>query len=155
MSHKTKRLVILFTSGVMIIFSMAFVSACTSQETPEPQSEQNMDSNMGDMDSDPSVNHIPNDGAVIRILSPEDGATFANGEDIKIKIEIENFKLNNEGSHWHVYVNGVSYGMVVGESYTEVLRGIEPGKHKVAAYLANGAHEELEDGAIIHITVTE
>ena len=142
----------LFVSGLI---------SCSPPADPAPtESVMEMDGDMEHTDDhehahDEEVLRIANEGAVIRIVSPEEGAVFAAGEDIVVEVEIENFTLNDEGSHWHVYVDGVSYGMVVGETTTQVLRNLEPGDHEVTAYLANGDHEELEDGGVVHITVEE
>ncbi len=92
---------------------------------------------------------------VIHITSPADGAEFAAGEDFKIEVEVENFVLNDHGSHWHVYVDGVSQGMVMGEDYDQVLRELEPGAHEISVYLADGEHIEFEDGDSITVTITE
>ena len=45
--------------------------------------------------------------------------------------------------------------MVMGGDLDHVVRGLEPGMHEVAVYIANGAHEEYEDGDSIMITINE
>ena len=57
---------------------------------------------------------LPNDGAVVRIISPANRTTFASGEDIVVEIEVENFDLNDGGNHWHLYVDGKVLSMVAG-----------------------------------------
>ena len=101
------------------------------------------------------VERIPNDGATIEIVSPEHGTTFASTDDVVVEVAIENFTLNDEGSHWHVYVDGESHGMVVGINTRQALHGLAPGEHMIEAYLALGTHEELQDAGTVHITVTE
>jgi len=96
---------------------------------------------------------IPNNGAIVRITAPADGAVFKQGEDIVVEIETENFPLGENGNHWHVYVDDESFGMIVGGDLDQVLRGLEPGEHEISASLSNGEHQELEDGAQITITV--
>jgi hypothetical protein len=98
---------------------------------------------------------VPNNGAVVRIIAPTSGDTFARGEEVIVEIETEQFPLGEDGNHWHVYVNGESWGMVMGANYTEVLRGLTPGQHQISVYLSNAAHEDLEDGDAVTITVTE
>jgi hypothetical protein len=144
---------------LLLILSAAFLTACASPATADPTE---VPQDMGDMTEDEhTMQHemedgmVPNDGAVIRIVSPADGATFAVGDDIKVEIEVENFKLNDDGSHWHIYVNGSSYSMVTGETYSWVVRGLEPGEHEIMAHLALGTHQDLEEGAMIHVTITE
>lgn len=133
---------------LIVIFSLAFSAACT-QAAEDAAHEDDHEHT----ESEPV--RIPNNGAVIRIVSPADGAVFAQGEDIVVEVEIENFVLNVDGSHWHVYVDGVSYGMVVGDVTSQVLRNLEPGEHEIAAHLANGDHEELEDAGVVTITVED
>jgi hypothetical protein len=98
---------------------------------------------------------IPNDGAVIRIMAPAGGETFARGEQVIVEIETENFPLGEDGNHWHVFVNGESWGMVLGANYSEVLRGLTPGEHEISVYLSVASHEELADGDAVTIVVTE
>ncbi len=98
---------------------------------------------------------IPNEGRAVYIVSPEDSAVFAYGESFQVEIEMENFELDVEGSHWHVYVDGNSWAMILGKDTKQVLRSLEPGEHEISVYIANGAHEEYEDGDAIAITVTE
>ena len=96
---------------------------------------------------------IPNDGATIHILSPADDSTFSEGDEIPIAVEVTDFLLDDEGSHWHVYIDGTSWGMVLGGRTEEALRGVESGQHKIEVYLAGGDHIELADGDSITITV--
>lgn len=98
---------------------------------------------------------IPNDGALIRIISPADGATFAADEEILVQIETENFMLGEEERHWELYVDGASWGSIEGGNTDEVVRGLEPGEHEITVYLSLGSHEQLADGSTIRITVTE
>ena len=99
---------------------------------------------------------IPNEGsAAIRIVSLSDGDMFSVGEDIVVEVEVTDFALGENGSHWHGYVNGESFGMVVGGTLSQVLSGLEAGQHEVSAYLANGDHEEFEEGAMVTIMVHE
>lgn len=98
---------------------------------------------------------LPNEGAVIRIVSPSDGATFSQNEEIVVEIETENFVLGEDERHWELYVDGASWGSIEGGNQDEVVRGLEPGEHEITVYLSLGSHEQLEDGSKRHITVTE
>lgn len=140
-----------------LTLSMSSIAGCTGAEETGGSDAMEMehDDDLEHESSGEDVVRIPNDRAVIRIVSPENGAAFSAGEDIVIEVEIENFELNVDGSHWHVYVDGVSYGMVVGDTTRQVLRNLEPGEYMVTAHLANGDHEELEEPGMIMITITE
>jgi hypothetical protein len=98
---------------------------------------------------------IPNDGASILITAPGGNATFSPDEDVLVEVMVENFALGEEGNHWHVYVDDVSYGMVMGGRTDQALRGLEPGEHTISVYLSNGGHEELMEGDSIIIEVKE
>lgn len=106
-------------------------------------------------DSEPHT-RIPNEnGAAIRIVSPADGDTFHHGDQIVVEVQTDNFDLTQEGYHWHVYVDGNSWGMIMGGSASYVLNGVAPGEHEISAYLSIPTHEEYEDGDAVSITVEE
>ncbi|HEX9923004.1 MAG TPA: hypothetical protein VGD99_10100 [Anaerolineae bacterium] len=98
---------------------------------------------------------IPNNGAVIRIVSPGDGIEIKADDIVEVEVEVENFTLGEAGNHWHIFVDGKSRGMVVGGDTDHVVRGLEPGEYEISAFMANGAHEQLEEGASIKVNVTE
>jgi hypothetical protein len=96
---------------------------------------------------------IPNDGAAIRILSPADGAAFAQGDEVPLEVQVDGFVLGEDGNHWHIEVDGSTYSMVTGGDTGEIIRGLEPGEHEIEVLLANGEHQDLQDGDAITITV--
>ena len=147
---------------LVVLLSMAVFTACT----PAAPSDNNMEAEMGDMeemnhddmesmDDDHAAARIPNEGgAAISIVSPEDGTTFAAGEQIIIEVAVENFELGDE-NHWHIYIDGNSWGMVMGQNTEQALTGIDPGEHEIGVYMSIESHEEYEDGDQIHIVVEE
>lgn len=100
-------------------------------------------------------NRIPNNGAVVHIVAPATGETFAQGDQIVVEIETENFVLGEDGNHWHLYVNGESWGMIMGANNTEVVRGLTPGEHEISVYLSIYTHEDLEDGDAVRVIITD
>jgi hypothetical protein len=98
---------------------------------------------------------IPNNGAVVHIVAPAAGETFAQGDQIVVEIETENFVLGEDGNHWHLYVNGESWGMIMGANNTEVVRGLTPGEHEISVYLSIYTHEDLEDGDAVTVIITD
>ncbi len=150
----------LILSGLLIL-TLALFAACSSSSSETENEEHNMEE-LEDMEHEEpeqsSGEHsddsrIPNEGATIRLLAPDDGATFAEGDEIIVEVEVVDFELGVEGSHWHVYIDGASWGMVHGGSTDQALRGIEPGEHKIEVHLAGGDHIELEDGDSITVFV--
>lgn len=166
----------LFTLLLMILLVMVACNASGSEpavEDSETMEEMDHDDEMEDMDHDEDMEHehddesadhdhehedserIMNDGATIEITSPATGDTFAFGEQVLVEVEVVNFELGVEGSHWHVYIDGSSWGMVMGGNLDQPLVGLEPGQHMVEVYLAGGDHIELMDGDSIMIVVEE
>jgi hypothetical protein len=113
---------------------------------------------MGDHDHDEEMmmpNRVPNNGAKVQIISPVDGATFKSGDEIVIQVATENFDLTRDGNHWHIYVDEHTTLMIMGGMTETTLRDLSVGQHEIAVYLSNGNHEDLEDGAIITITIED
>ncbi len=141
-----------------LLFMVLILSACGGNAGSEPAASNDM----SEMDSTEEMNHeemsmnrVPNEGAAIQITSPQNGAAFASGEQVVVEIETENFDLSQEGYHWHVYVDGESWGMVTGGNKDQPLTGLASGEHMIEVYLSNPSHEELENGDSIMINVAE
>jgi hypothetical protein len=107
------------------------------------------------MEMDMNPNRVPNEGAMIQLLSPKDGTLVGVGDEVIVQIATENFELAEEGNHWHIYVDGHSYRMIMGGMTEAILSDLSPGQHEISVYLSVGTHEELEDGATIGITVAD
>lgn len=148
-----------------LLFAVLLFVACSSGGGTEPAAddEETMEE-MDEMDHEDGDDHddedehsrIPNEGgATITITSPEDGATFSTLDQVLVEVQVENFELGEEEKHWHVYVDGVSFGMVMGGNTDQALPGLEPGEHEVSVFLSIGTHEEYEDGDSVTIVVEE
>ncbi len=153
---------------VALLVGGLLLAACSStggsepaadDETMEEMNQDDMEDmeNMEDMDHDDmEENRIPNqDGATITITSPNDGDTANTLDQIIVEVDVANFELGVDGSHWHVYVDGTSFGMVMGGNTDQALPGLDPGEHEISVYLAIGTHEEFEDGSSVTIIVVE
>ena len=97
---------------------------------------------------------IPNDGRIVTIISPEDGATYAAGEEVEIRVEFENFEMK-DGSHWHYYIDDDTGGKMMMDSLDDRIRDLAPGEHTIQVFIAGGDHVEFADGDKVMITVTE
>lgn len=147
-------------AGILLVMVFA-LAACTPAQ-PQATDAPSMDSM--DSGSDHTMEHdhndgadprVANNGAVVKLLSPTDGATFNKDEDVVVEIQTENFDLNAEGNHWHLYVDGSVWTMVENGGTKFVLHGLDAGEHHLEVYLGLPTHEELEDGASAMITVNE
>jgi len=105
----------IFKKSLLAVYLLALIAFALTGCQPQAAATEQME---GEHETDQEHEHesdrLPNDGAVIRIISPSDGATFMKGEDIVIEVEVENFELSTEGSHWHLYVDGNTWSQVVG-----------------------------------------
>lgn len=145
---------------MLLALVTVFAAACS---TSDGNAANNTNNHHNNEDHEHENNHeheegeshdmIPNDGATIRLISPADGATFAHDEDIVVEVEVENFAIGQDGNHWHIFVGDSEYAMVMGENTDDVIRGLEPGEHTITVRLANGDHQDLEDGDSVTITV--
>jgi hypothetical protein len=96
---------------------------------------------------------MPNNGAVIRIVSPADGLVCAAGMEIEVCIELEHFALVQAGCHWHISVDGEPWSMIMDDRLNDVLYGLPPGEHRIEVRLADGEHRDLEEGDAITVFV--
>ena len=152
---------------VFVLFLiLLFAAACTTSSEEGDMTEEEMEHTDGEMDhTEEEMEHddhdhqdehvrVPNNDAAVHITSPADGAIFKVGDEVTVGIELENFELG-DGNHWHIYVDGTSWGMVMGENTDDTLRGLEAGEHEIGVHLSIDTHEELEDGDTITILVEE
>lgn len=147
--------------AILILLMSLLAVACsptgdsgTAMEEMEHSDEAAHDE--GHTHDDEHGDRIPNPGgAAVTITAPADGATFAAADEVLVEVNVENFDLKADGNHWHVYVDGSSWGMVTGGNTDQPLRGLAPGMHEVSVYIAGGDHIEFETGDSIMITVSE
>lgn len=150
------------TAVWIFLVGLFLLAGCGTQEDVDEPAMDTMDGEMEHEETDDehdeadhALNRIPNqDGATVSIISPADGDTFPAGDQVIVEIELQNFELG-EGNHWHIYVDGTSWGMVMGENTDQPLTGMKPGEHEIAVFLSIDTHEEYEDGDQITITVEE
>ncbi len=142
---------------VLLILSAFVMVGCQSQTATETATEHDAEHSADHEHSSETESsaRVPNDGAVIRLVSPTDGVSFASGEDVVVEVEVENFDLTAEGNHWHLYVDGSVLSMISDGTTKSVIHALEPGEHLIEAYLGLPTHEELEEGASATITVSE
>ena len=148
---------------ILLVVLALVAAACSSSNNTNntaDDSEHNHAANNEHDHGDAEHEHgssemVPNNGAVITLLSPTDGDSFTTSDEIKVEVEVENFSLGQDDNHWHIYVGDTEYAMVVGENTSDVIRGLEPGEYTVTVRLANGDHQDLEEGDSATITISE
>lgn len=95
---------------------------------------------------------VPNEGRFVRIVSPAMGDTFAEGEEIGLVVEFENFNISDEGKHWHYYVDGGGQIMIM-DGFDRRIRDLAVGEHTIEVFISGSDHREFEYGDRIVITV--
>lgn len=145
-----------FIAILVLLFSLLTMAACSggaaTQETDTHDEAAHDDGHEHEGGSERIAN--PN-GAAVSIIAPADGSTFSAANEVLVQVGVENFDLTAEGNHWHVYVDGSSWGMASGGNTDQSLRGLTPGTHEISVYIAGGDHIEFQQGDSIVITVTE
>jgi len=137
----------------LLIGFIIFAAACGNNTNTDVTESTSASSNL---EPDPVLdNRVPNNGAAVKIISPPTGTTVQKGTQVILEIETTNFDMSNEGNHWHVYVDGQSWGMVTGGNMDQPLTGLGSGEHEIGVYLSIDTHEELQEGDSITITVSE
>jgi len=149
---------------IILILTTSFASACSNTPSrPEDNVGVEVDGGEGeevkheheDDHEHGAKDRLPNNGARIRIRSPLDGEDFAEGENVVVEVQVDDFELGADGRHWHIYVNGESWGMVTGGDTDQVVRDLKPGIFEISVFLTLRNHEELEDGDAVAITVSD
>ena len=155
-----KNLVLILLLAVLAACSPSTIDVGDEESTHESEHEEDARDESGhEEDEHEKDEHeheddrIPNDGASIRFLSPTEGTAYAEGDEVAVDVEVSGFALGEDDNHWHIYVDGVSWGMVVGGRTSEAIRGLEPGERKIEVYLNTGEHVELQDGDSVAIRI--
>jgi hypothetical protein len=91
-------------------------------------------------------------GAVIKILSPTNGATITDSSVI-VQVETSNLPLGKDGVHFHLYVDGKVQGMSDGANAFIMAHDLTAGEHTFEVVLANGLHQELKVSDRIKVNV--
>ncbi len=148
---------------------LGLLAACQSSSSTEDNAAQgdmtNMDMGSGQNTSGMDMGEgadghdeaerqfVPNNGAVVQITTPDDGASFKTSDSVLVTIETTNFTIGEDGNHWHVYLDGFPTMIMGGNTY--VLQNLSAGQHDIEVYLSNGQHQDLEQGDQVTIAVEE
>jgi hypothetical protein len=91
------------------------------------------------------------DAPTITFTSPADGDVIY-GDQAIVSIQTDNFDLNVEGRHWHLWVDGTLMGMVYQDS---AIIDLTPGTHVLCASIGNTDHADLGIPAGLTLTVQQ
>ena len=123
MHHSFKKFSYWNLLSIILLLLLLLGAACNSAPS---ESEHDTSAESGEHDHEHEDDgRIPNDGAIIRIISPLDGASFNEGEAVVVEVQVENFELGVNGRHWHIYVDGsylddgIGYGVAVQHMFSK------------------------------------
>jgi hypothetical protein len=88
---------------------------------------------------------------VIRIAAPSAGEVVY-GDQLAVTVETENFDINSNGQHWHLWVDGQLQVMMYGPT---AIVNVAPGEHQVCAIMGNNDHADLGRPAGIIVNVEQ
>ena len=121
--------------------------------TPTPMIMNGTPMSSGDMGNLPMSNGpLDAPGAAIKILSPTNGATIHDSSVI-VRVETTNLALGQDGTHFHLYVDGKVQGMSDGANTSIMAHDLTAGEHTLEVVLANGLHQELNVSDMIKVNV--
>lgn len=89
------------------------------------------------------------DAPSIRIVKPL-GSDVVYGSQVSVSVETQNFELNADGQHWHIWVDGQLVMMVYGPT---ALIDVAPGAHEICAIMGDANHADLGIPAGIAVSV--
>lgn len=84
----------------------------------------------------------------IRIAQPSGGALY--GTAVTIAIETTHFDINQEGHHWHLWINGQLQGMVYQPT---AIIDLAPGTYLICASMGNTDHADIGMPAGVEVKV--
>jgi len=122
-----KSITILLTA---FVFSLDVSTASAQEAAPDPR----IDACRALMINPPPLGENP---PSVRILYPDDGAEVV--APVEIAIETENMEFTDV-NHWHVWVDGMLYGMVY---EPRTVLNLPPGQHEICANLGDSQHMDI------------
>jgi hypothetical protein len=91
------------------------------------------------------------DAPSIQIVEPADSGVVY-GSQLAVTVQTDNFEINSDGNHWHIWVDGQLQMMLYGP--TAVIN-VAPGTHEVCAIMSDANHVDLGSPAGIRLTVAQ
>lgn len=136
-------------SFILVWFNIMAVVPVLAQTTPSARPESVVAECAGLL---PADRPMPggSDAPTVRIVQPT--VDTAYGSAVTIAIQTDNFDLNVEGRHWHLWVNGQLQGMVYQPT---AIIDLAPGNYTICASLGNTDHADIGMPAGKRITVEQ
>ncbi len=139
----------LFKTLLITLLALAMILPVAAQSTPEATAD---DSNvLADCTRLLAADRPIETGAnapTVRIVQPTIDVVY--GSTVTIQIQTNNYDVNANGQHWHLWVNGALNGMVYQPT---AIIDLTPGTYTLCASLGNSQHADIGMPDGIRITV--
>jgi hypothetical protein len=135
-------------SKALLIVSLLSFSPVLAQDDSTPEVSPVVERCRQLMSADAPTFTGP-DAPTIHIVQPAPTGTVY-GEQVSVTVVTQNFELEPEGRHWHLWVNGQLQQMVYGPT---ALINLAPGTHEICALMGDANHFDLgtPDGVMVTI----
>jgi len=132
---------------VMLLTLLVILAGAALAQTNDPAVVQHCQQLMNPAPDQPTGPTAPS----IHIVEPANGGTVY-GRQVAVTVDVQNFEINQNGQHWHVWVDGQLQMMVYGPT---ALLNVAPGSHELCAILGDVNHLDIGAPAGIIITVAD
>ncbi|HTP11053.1 MAG TPA: hypothetical protein VMP08_22520 [Anaerolineae bacterium] len=122
---------------IVLLLLVAFGVNNSAQADGTPTPDQTMDT--GGTDHGPRIDA---NGAAVKIVAPQNGDVLRQPLVI-VRVETTNWPLDEDGYHFHLYVNGKDQGIPLDRSSAIQARDLLPGDNTIEVVLSNAQHQEL------------
>lgn len=139
--------VVIFT----VLLCLCVVLPTTAQSTPTPSAASVIEDCARLLPPDRPL-FSGTDAPTVRIVQPAESVIY--GSAVTVTIVTNNFDVNAEGRHWHLWVDGQLQGMVYQPT---AIIDLAPGQHSLCASLGNTDHADIgmPDGVIITVEAAQ
>jgi hypothetical protein len=143
----------LFKTLSIILVALVITLPVMAQSTPEATPEATVDDSnvLGDctrlLAADRPIETGPT-APTVRIVQPTSDVVY--GSTVTIQIQTNNYDVNQNGQHWHLWVNGVLSGMVYQPT---AIIDLTPGTYTICASLGTNQHADIGMPDGIRLTV--
>jgi hypothetical protein len=145
------------STGLSAFGVLALIAACAPGDDAPPVPPSAADEGVAQFIASPQTAPDAR-GAVLRIVSPADGARFEEGAEVAVRFELEGYELRvptptgdqrglaraPDGQHIHLIVNDRSYQAVYDLDEPVVLGDLPAGTHVIRAFPGRDWHESVK-----------
>ena len=136
---------------ISLFISLLLISPLAAQSTPIPSAASVVEDCARLLPADRPL-FSGADAPTVQIVQPSQAVIY--GSAVTVTIVTNNFDVNAEGRHWHLWVDGQLNGMVY---QPNAIIDLAPGVHTLCASLGNTDHADIgmPDGVVITVETAQ